>query len=204
VASLIGEEDPLLRQVSARCEPLGVHNINAPVGRFLNAVALAAGARRILEIGTGIGYSGIWLARALPTDGRLVTVEVEETRARHARLHFEDAGLTHLVTVINGDARKVVREMAGEFDLVFNDGHKPYYSAIHDDLVRLLRLHGVLLVDNVLWNGEVVPGFAGVPKRPPEKTIAIANYNKQLFGDRRLMTAMVPLRDGLAMSIKLS
>ena len=201
LASLV-PRDPLLAQVAAEGADLGLPIIDTAVGRFLEAVVLSTGARQVLEIGTANGYSAMWLARALPADGRLISIEIDPGRATIARGHIEEAGLTERVSVMVGDAARMVHKVAGPFDLIFNDGDKRHYSALLDQLVALLRPSGVLITDNVLWDGEVVPGLVTPPHRPPEETEAIATYNERLAADPRLITSFLPVRDGLAMSVK--
>jgi len=190
--------DEIAREGSAQHLPL----IDAEVGALLHVLARAVGATRILEIGTAIGYSGIWLARALPPDGMLLTMERDPERARIARANFERAGLASRTGVIVGDAQVTIAKVSGPFDLIFQDGSKPLYAALLDRLVGLLRPRGLLVTDNVLWDGKVVPGLAASSEPSDEDTRAIAEYNQQLNAHPDLITATVPLRDGVAISIK--
>ena len=165
-------------------------------------MVLATGARQVLEIGTANGYSALWLARSLPAVGRLISIEIDPQRAAIARAHIEEAGLTHRVSVMVGDAARMVHKVAGPFDLIFNDGDKLQYGPLLDRLVALLRPGGVLLTDNVLWDGEVVPGLVTPPRRRPDETVAIAAYNRRLAVDSRLVTSFLPVRDGVALSVR--
>ena len=198
----LGPVDSLLARVESEGADLDLPIIDATVGRFLEAVVLATGARQALEIGTANGYSSLWLARSLPAAGRLISIEIDPARAAIARRHFEEAGLSDRVSVMVGDAARMVHKVAGPFDLIFNDGDKLQYGPLLDRLVALLCPGGVLLTDNVLWDGEVVPGLVTPPLRLPEETEAIAAYNQRLAADSRLVTSFLPLRDGLAMSVK--
>ena len=192
--------DDIARDGAARNLPL----VDAEVGALLNVLATAVGARHVLEIGTAVGYSGIWLARALPADGMLYTCEMDPQRAAEARRNFERAGLSHRTTVMVGDAARLVAKVAGPFDVIFQDGDKHLYTPLLDRLVPLLRIGGLLITDNVLWDGEVVPGFISTPVRDPETTAAIAAYNEKVTTDPRLRTSIVPLRDGVAISIRIA
>ena len=194
--------DPVLDDIAKANETRGLPLVDAEVGALLRVLATAVGARRILEIGTAIGYSGIWLARALPADGMLMTLEMDESRAAEARANFARAGLSDRATVIVGDARLKIAKVSGPFDLIFQDGDKRLYSPLLDRLVGLLRPSGLLVTDNVLWNGEVVPGFDGPATQNPEDTRAIAEYNERLAAHPHLLTAIVPLRDGVSISVK--
>jgi predicted O-methyltransferase YrrM len=176
--------------------------VDAEVGALLRVLATAIGAKRILEIGTAIGYSGIWLAGALPPDGSLFTLEIDPDRAREAKENFARAGLADRISVIVGDAKLMVAKVAGPFDLIFQDGAKQLYTPLLDRLVSLLRPRGLLVTDNVLWDGEVVPGFLPRPVRDENDTRAIAEYNQRLAAHPDLITATVPLRDGVSISVK--
>jgi predicted O-methyltransferase YrrM len=134
----------------------------------------------------------------------LLTMEMNQDRARTARANFSRAGLADRVNVIVGDAHAMLAKVSGPFDLIFQDGDKGLYVPMLDRLVDLLRPDGLLVTDNVLWDGEVVPGFVAGPKRAAEDTRAIAEYNGRLNAHPRLMTATVPLRDGVAISVKRS
>jgi predicted O-methyltransferase YrrM len=176
--------------------------IDAEVGALLRVLATAIGARRILEIGTCIGYSGIWLAGALPADGMLITMEKDPQRAQIAKDNFARAGVADRTSVMVGDAQLKIVKVAGPFDLIFQDGAKPLYNPLLEPLVALLRPGGLLVTDNVLWDGEVVPGFVATPQREPDDTEAIAEYNRRITTHPQLLTSIVPLRDGVAISVK--
>jgi predicted O-methyltransferase YrrM len=177
--------------------------VDAEVGALLRVLATAVRARRILEIGTCIGYSGIWLAGALPDDGMLITMETDPARAAIAKTNFERAGLADRVSVMVGDAQLKIVKVAGPFDLIFQDGAKPLYVPLLDPLVQLLRPGGLLVTDNVLWDGEVVPGYLPTPQRNAEDTRAIADYNERINTHPQLLTSIVPLRDGVAISVRI-
>lgn len=170
--------------------------------RLLRLLVIATGARRILEVGTCIGYSAIWMAGALPDDGLLITIEANPDRAAVARRNIERAGLADRVSVIVGDASRYLHKVAGPFDLVFQDSDKQLYEAMLDRLIALLRPGGVLATDNVLWNGEVVDGYVSPPQRDAADTVALRRYNARLASDGRMMTTFMPVGDGLALSVK--
>jgi predicted O-methyltransferase YrrM len=121
-----------------------------------------------------------------------------------ARENFARAGLSDRASVIVGDAQLKIAKVSGPFDLIFQDGDKRLYSPLLDRLVGLLRPRGLLVTDNVLWNGEVVPGFNDHPTQDPDDTRAIAEYNERLAAHPQLSTAIVPLRDGVSISVKRS
>src|SRR5947207_15480778 len=193
--------DAVLQDIAKSNETRGLPLVDAEVGALRRVLATAVGARRILEIGTAIGYSGIWLAGALPPTGMLVTFEMNEERARRARENFARAGVADRANVIVGDVQRMLAKVSGPFDLIFQDGDKQLYTPLLDRLVALLRPGGLLVTDNVLWDGEVVPGF-NKPTRNADDTRAIAEYNQPINEHAQLMTTTVPLRDGVAISVK--
>ena len=159
LAELHRPVDPLLDQVREEGLAAGLPLADVETARLLRALVLATGAKNILEIGTAIGYSAIWLAQALPADGQLITMELSAERAATARDNLERAGLSPKVSVIVGDATRFLHKVSGPFDLIFQDGDKSLYATMLEPLVGLLRPGGVLVTDNVLWNGEVVEGL---------------------------------------------
>jgi predicted O-methyltransferase YrrM len=178
--------------------------VDAEVGALLRVLAISIAAGRILEIGTAIGYSGLWLAGGLRKHGMLITMEKDPERARVAKANFERAGFSDRVSVLVGDASIRLAKVSGPFDLIFQDGDKALYNTLLDALVGLLRPGGLLVTDNVLWDGDVVPGFKPVPTRNAADTKAIAEYNQRLNAHPALLTATVPIRDGVAISVKRS
>jgi len=196
--------DPLLRQVAEDGARQDLPLVDAEVGALLRVLAVAIGATRILEIGTAIGYSGIWLAGALPKGGMLITMELNPERAAIARENFAKAGLSDRVSVMVGDAALLVAKVSGPFDLIFQDGSKKHYVTMLDRLVDRLRPGGLLVTDNVLWDGNVVPGFAPAKINSPEDTAAVAEFNERINTHPQLITATVPLRDGVSISVKRS
>lgn len=202
LAGLNRAGDAVLADIAQMGSAEGLPLVDAEVGALLRVLASAVGAERILEIGTAIGYSGIWLAGALPRGGMLLTMEKDPGRARTAKANFERAGFADRVGIIVGDAQVTLAKVAGPFDLIFQDGHKPLYGPLLDRLVGLLRPGGLLVTDNVLWDGAVVPGFPNAHRPDDEDTRAIADYNVRLNAHPELTTATVPLRDGVSISVK--
>lgn len=204
LASLNRAGDRVLDEIAREGQAHNLPLVDAEVGALLRVLATSVSARRILEIGTAIGYSGIWLAGALPADGMLFTMEKDPERARIAKTNFERAGLAGRAGIILGDAQVTINKVSGPFDLIFQDGHKPLYVTLLDRLVAMLRPGGLLVTDNVLWDGEVVPGFVDRPAKNADDTRALIEYNQKLNAHPQLLTATVPLRDGVAISVKRS
>ena len=143
------------------------------------------------------------MATALPPNGRLITLERNTARAEIARRHFEAAGVADRVSVIVGEANRYLHKVAGPFDLIFQDGDKSQYEPTFPRLLDLLRPGGLLVTDNVLWSGSVVPGFEPLKKREPEDIAAIAAYNKRVASDDRSYSTLLPVGDGVMLTVKI-
>lgn len=181
----------------------GLPLVYPDTGALLHTLARSCAARRILEIGTAIGYSTLWMATALPADGALITMEYDAARAARAREHFAAAGYADRVSVIVGDATRFLHKVAGPFDLIFQDGDKRLYEPMLDRLVGLLRPGGLLVADNVLWNGEVIPGYVAGKKYSDQDTAAIVSFSRRLASDSRMYTSFLQVGDGVSVSVKL-
>lgn len=203
LASLRRDPHPRLQLIAEEGRAESLPLVFPDTGALLHAVVLANGAKRILEIGTAIGYSTLWLATALPPGGTVISMEMDAARAGRARDHFAAAGLGDRISVMVGDATRFLHKVAGPFDVIFQDSDKQLYEPMLDRLVELLRPGGVLLTDNVLWDGEVIPGFVAQPKKKPQDTLAIVAYNQRLAHDPRLSTTFLQVGDGVSLSIKL-
>ena len=202
LAALNAPEDPLLSEVRARSQADGVPAISPETGWLLHVLATSIAPTRILEIGTGYGCSGIRLARALAPEGMLFTVERDPARAATARQHFERAALGGCVSVMVGESARLVHKVAGPFDLIVQDGSKDQYEIVLERLVSLLRPGGMLLTDNILWQGDVIPGFRAERAHSAESTAIITRYSQRLAADTRLATVFLPIGDGVAVSVK--
>ncbi|MCU0251530.1 MAG: O-methyltransferase [Vicinamibacterales bacterium] len=202
LSALNGPEDGLLQEVRARALADGVPAISPDTGRLLDVLAASSAPGRILEIGTGYGSSGMHLASALAPGGMLFTIERDPARAAIARQHFERAGLASRVSVMVGEAARLVHKVAGPFDLILQDGPKDLYEPLLDRLVGLLRPGGVLVSDNILWQGDVMPGFRSEPAHSAESSAIISRYSQRLAADPRLSTVFLPVGDGVAVSAR--
>ena len=180
----------------------GLPLVYPDTGALLHTLARGCGATRILEIGTCIGYSTLWLATALPATGTAITMEYDAARAARARDHFAAAGYAERVSVIVGDAMRFLHKVAGPFDLIFQDSDKQLYEPMLERLVELLRPGGLLVADNVLWNGEVIPGFVRDKKYSDKDTNAIIDFSRRVARDARLYTSFLQVGDGVSVSVK--
>lgn len=180
----------------------GLPLVYPDTGALLHTLASGCGATRILEIGTCIGYSTLWMAAALPAGGTLITMEYDAARAARARDHFTAAGFADRISVIVGDAMRFLHKVSGPFDVIFQDSDKQLYEPMLDRLVGLLRPGGLLVADNILWNGEVIPGYVAQKKYSEEDTAAIVSFSRRVAHDPRLYTSFLPVGDGVSVSVK--
>jgi predicted O-methyltransferase YrrM len=196
--------DPLLEEIGREGRSAGLPLVHPISARLLRTLTIATSATRILEIGTAIGYSALWMATAMHGDGHLITLEADAGRAATARANVERAGMNDRISIVVGDATRYLHKVSGPFDLIFQDSDKQLYEAMLDRLVDLLRPGGVLISDNILWSGEVVEGYVTPPQRDAKDTEALRAYNKRLAADSRLLTTFVPVGDGLAICVKVA
>jgi caffeoyl-CoA O-methyltransferase len=161
-------------------------------GAFLKMMTQLVQATRVLEIGMFTGYSALCFAEALPTDGVVITCEVDEESAALARAYFTRSPAGKKIELRMGPALDTMRHLKGPFDLIFIDADKINYVNYYQRALDLLSPHGVILIDNVLWSGEVL-------KQPPpdEQTAAIQELNRMVSADSRVWALLVTIRDGV-------
>ena len=166
-------------------------------GQFLEMFTRLQQPKRILEIGTFTGYSGICLAKGLATDGLLYTIDVNEELQPLVEHYIEKAGLKAKIKQLIGDAREIIPTLDETFDLVFIDADKVNYPVYYDLVFDKVRTGGYIIADNVLWDGKVIE------EKKDNATLVIDNYNKKVAADTRVENFIVPLRDGLNIARKL-
>lgn len=161
-------------------------------GAFLKMMTKLVGATRVLEIGMFTGYSALCFAEALPENGTVLTSEINEKSAAVARRYFAQAPFGSKITIRMGPALDTMRTLPGLFDLIFIDADKINYLNYYRRSLDLLAPNGVILIDNVLWSGEVL-------KQPPpdESTAAIQELNRTVAADSRVTAVLVTIRDGI-------
>ncbi len=160
------------------------------VGYFLNTLAFAIGARRILEVGTFVGYSSLMMASALPDDGELITCDVDPDFTSIARRYWGQSPHGDKITLKLGPALETMSNVQGGFDLIFIDADKENYSDYYERALELIAPHGVIVIDNVLWGGRVLNPI-------DESGRAIAALNDQIVADERVNNVILTVRDGL-------
>ena len=163
------------------------------VGALLNLLVRELRPRRVLELGTFTGYSTLWMASALPEGGRLDTIEINDELEDLIREAFRRAGVEDRVRLVIGDALDVLPMVDETYDLVYIDANKRDYVAYYQEVINLVRPGGLIVADNVLWDGKVC---AGEPPRD-QQTRGILAFNDLVAGDTRVENFILPLRDGL-------
>lgn len=202
VRRLFAQEDDRLREIRRRADEAGLPRIQLPpaTARAVQLLLRASGARRVVEVGTLAGYSAVWIARALPADGRLTTLELDPERAEMARRSVEAAGLAERVEVREGDAVDTLAALGpdGGWDAVFLDADKERYSAYLEEAARLLRPGGLLMADNAFWKGLVLAPESS----SDERAVLIHDFNRRLAADPRFDATILPVGDGLAAAVR--
>ncbi|MEP6957699.1 MAG: class I SAM-dependent methyltransferase [Nitrospirota bacterium] len=161
-------------------------------GAFLKMMTLLVQATRVLEIGMFTGYSALCFAEALPADGRVITCEIDEESAALARTYMKRSPVGKKVEIRIGPALDTMRSLKGPFDLIFIDADKTNYVNYYRRALDLLSPRGVILIDNVLWNGDVLKQPA-----PDERTAAIQELNRTVSSDPLVSAVLVTIRDGV-------
>jgi caffeoyl-CoA O-methyltransferase len=189
--------DPLLEKMEEYADSHAVPIIGPLVGRLLYNLAKASQSKRILEIGTAIGYSGIWLARAVaPVKGSVTTIDLDPERVKIAKKNISEAGLERTVKVIEGNALEVLPTLKEEFDMIFLDSDKDVYPDAFKMSVPMLRKGGLFVADNALWGGDVAKGGKS------KDTQSMIKFNRLVSDSPGMSTVIVPLRDGVLVSLK--
>lgn len=162
------------------------------VGQLLKMLIHICGAKRVLEIGTFTGYSALTMAEALPDDGEVITLEMNLRYQELALKHFDEYDSGKKITLVKGNARELVSTLEGSFDLIFIDADKLSYEFYYDNTIDKLKSGGLIVVDNVLWDGTVLK-----PEDP--KSEALDEFNRKVAQDERVDQVLLPLRDGVSL-----
>lgn len=197
VYSMLPPRDEVLTEMEALAAERKIPIVGPAVGRILHQLALMIGAKSVFEMGSAIGYSTIWWARAVADGGRVIYTDGDSKNAERARGYFERAGVADRISIKTGDALELLSEQKQEFDIIFNDVDKEDYPRVFRLAVPRLRKGGLFVTDNVLWSGRVVE------KNPTEsRTKAILEFNRLLYNSPDLFTTILPIRDGVAVAMK--
>jgi len=191
------DSDRVLREMEDYAKRNNFPIIGPLVGRFLRQLALITDARNIFEMGSGYGYSAVWFAGGMKSDGRIVCTEGSDDNKARAMDYLTKAGYDSMVDFQVGDALEIIKNYDGPFDIILNDIDKEQYPEAFDLAISKLRRGGIFITDNVLWSGRIFD------KDPDEATRSILEFNRKLFESKELFASIIPIRDGLGMAVKL-
>jgi caffeoyl-CoA O-methyltransferase len=196
IYDLLPARDSVLTEMEQYAEDRKVPIVGAVVGRFLAALVMMSKARRIFELGSAIGYSTIWLARAAGQDAEVHYSDGSAQNAERAQQYFERAGVADRIHVHVGDALTALGQVSGEFDLIFNDVDKQGYPAVLEAVPGRIRQGGLFVTDNTLWHSRVLD--------PQDQTDhAVRLFNERLFASPFFYVSQLPLRDGVSVALRL-
>ena len=198
---LRAEPDPVLEEMERHASRDHIPIVVPQTGALLQVFALASAARRIVEVGTAIGVSTLYLARALPAGGKIVSFEIDRERHEAARRYLERAGVADRCDLRLQDAREGLAQLQEQFDMAFIDGVKTQYGDYFDELLPLLRDGGVLAVDNVLMGGAVAEGSSDGGWSDEQISSARA-FNDRLVRGGGLTGTVTPVGDGVLIAVK--
>ena len=207
ISGLFGDEDEALRKTvqSIKDEKIPQISVSANQGKFLQVLATLCNAKKILEIGTLGGYSTIWMARALPKDGKLISLELDPHHAEVAKRNISFAGLSDIVEIRLGKAidtlPQLIKEGAGPFDMIFIDADKPPYKEYFDLSLKLSRPGTLIIADNVIRDGKVL-----LEKSPDEMVAGAKRFNAALASDTAVTATIIQTvgakeHDGMAIAV---
>jgi predicted O-methyltransferase YrrM len=200
LAGLRAKPDPVLAEMEAHAARDRIPIVVPETGALLQVLALARGAERVVEVGTAIGVSTLYLARALKPGGQVVSYEIDEQRHAAARDYLARAGVGERVDLRLEDAREGLASLEGPFDMGFVDGVKAQYGDYFDTLLPLLGPRAVLVIDNVLMSGTVAEGRSDGHWTDDQIAFARA-FNERLLGHERLTGTVTPIGDGVLIAV---
>ena len=202
IHSLESPETPLLEAIEQEALDTFVPIIRKETQSFLKVLLLMKKPVRVLEIGTAVGFSALLMSEYMPENGHITTVENYKKRIPIARENFKRAGKEEQITLIEGDALAVMKKLDGPYDFIFMDAAKGQYIHYMPEVIRLLAPEGVLVSDNVLQDGDIIESRFAVERRNRTIHSRMREYLYELKHNEHLQTSILPLGDGIALSVK--
>ena len=202
IRSLERPENPVIEAIEQEALESFVPIIRKETQSFLKVMMLMNRPARVLEVGTAVGFSAILMSEYLPEGSRITTIENYEKRIPIARNNFKRAGKEEQITLIEGDALEVMKTLEGPYDFIFMDAAKGQYIHYMPEVVRLLSDGGILMSDNVLQDGDIIESRFAVERRNRTIHSRMRDYLYELKHSDVLETSIIPLGDGVALSIK--
>jgi len=195
--SILPPRDLVMQEMEAQAAKRDIPIVGPAVGRVLYQYARLINAKKVFELGSAIGYSTLWFARAVGEGGEVFYTDSDPKNADEASGYFRRAGVAERIHIGVGDALEQLALRQREFDIIFNDVDKEYYPRVLDMAANHLRRGGLFITDNVLWSGQVADVNA-----KDKDTRAIQEFNQRLYAMKDFFTTILPLRDGLAVAVK--
>ncbi len=202
INSLDTRNSELLETIEAEARAADVPIIRREMQSFLKVLLMMKKPKHILEVGTAVGFSALLMSTAVEEDCRITTIENYEKRIPIARGNFRRAGKDEQITLIEGDAAEVMKTLDGPYDFIFMDAAKGQYIHYLPDAMRLLSEGGVLVSDNVMQDGDVIQSRFAVERRNRTIHARMRDYLYELKHNAKLTTSIIPLGDGVAVSVK--
>ncbi|HEV2615060.1 MAG TPA: O-methyltransferase [Candidatus Acidoferrales bacterium] len=196
IYDILPPRDAVLADMERLAKNRDIPIIGPAVGRMIYLLAQISGAKRIFEMGSAIGYSTIWLARAAGPSAEVYYTDGDPSNARRAKEFFEQAGVEKRITVMTGDALVMLDKTKGKFDLIFIDVDKHQYPAALRKALPRLKSGGLLLTDNTLWSGRVTR------RAKDNDTRGVQEFNRAVYSSKDLFPVLIPLRDGVTVCRK--
>jgi caffeoyl-CoA O-methyltransferase len=195
---LLPERDGVLREMEEYAEQHRVPIIGPAVARLLTLFVQVSGAKRIFEMGSAIGYSTIWLARAAGPKGKVIYTDGDPEKANRAKDYFRRAGVAKRIEVRVGIAQELLKKTPGTFDLIFNDVDKHQYPSALEAALPKIKRGGLFIADNTLWSGKAArPAAVG-----DADTLGVQEFNRLVYESKQLYPVLIPLRDGVTVCRK--
>lgn len=195
--SILPQRSKILMEMEAKALKEGFPLVGPQVGALLKLLATAIGAKYVFELGSGFGYSGLWIAEGIPAEGRIVLTDSDEKNKAQAEEYFRKAGMSNKMRFHSGSAVELLKSKRGPFDMIFNDVDKEDYPQIIDIAYKRLRPGGILVTDNTLWYGHILEN------EPDVLSKSIIEHNRILGEHKGFFTVQIPLRDGVSVSLKI-
>ena len=202
IRSLERPENPVIEAIEQEALESFVPIIRKETQSFLKVMMLMNRPARVLEVGTAVGFSAILMSEYLPEGSRITTIENYEKRIPIARNNFKRAGKEKQITLIEGDALEVMKTLEGPYDFIFMDAAKGQYIHYLPEILRLLAKGGILVSDNVMQDGDVIESRFAVERRDRTIHARMREYLYELKHNDALVTSIIPLGDGVALSVK--
>lgn len=202
INSLDKGNSPVCNAIEKEALADGVPIIRKEMGNLLKVLLLLKRPQKILEVGTAVGYSSILMSENMPENCRITTIENYEKRIPVAKDNFKRAGKEEVITLLEGDAMDILKELDGTYDFIFMDAAKGQYINFLPELLRLMPAGGLLISDNVLQEGDIVESRYGVTRRNRTIHTRMREYIYTLTHAEQLETSIVPIGDGITLSVK--